>query len=74
MWRHLRLDVAEPGEFEMKKRIKRLGFLIIATATATLPSCTTGWLIPTRDAAVAGLSNFVTQTVISVLQDATNSG
>ena len=67
------MDVPEKGEINMKKKFKRISLLAIALAGTTLPSCTTGWLIPTRDAAVAGLSSFVTQAVIGALNDVTNS-
>ena len=32
-----------------------------------LPSCASAWLAPTRDAAIKGLSNFVTETVFNSL-------
>jgi hypothetical protein len=39
-----------------------------------LSSCTSAWLVPTRDAAVDGLSDFVAQTVFNVLDQWIDAG
>lgn len=42
-------------------------FAAIGLCGGVLSSCTSAWLMPTRDAAVDGLSQFVTQSVFDVL-------
>jgi hypothetical protein len=52
----------------MKRFLKRRIMMAIGMCVGLLSSCTSGLLIPTRDAAVDGLSGFVTQTVSDVLE------
>lgn len=50
------------------KTIQRWSVLmVVSLGGLTLSSCTTGWLIPSRNAAVNGLSDYIKQGVFNIL-------
>lgn len=51
----------------MKRAYKWALAMMLTVAGGTMSSCTTNVLMPTRDAAVDGLADFVSQTVFDVL-------
>lgn len=55
------------GVVKMKRANKKLVAAIMALAGGMVSSCTTNILMPTRDAAIAGLTDFVNQTVYDIL-------
>lgn len=50
----------------MRRFLRRSLLITVGVCGGLLPSCTSVWLAPTRDAAVDGLSDFVAQTVFQV--------
>ena len=51
----------------MTRHITRLLLMVLGVWGTSLSSCSSTWLFPTRDAAISGLSDFISQTVFNVL-------
>ena len=58
----------------MRRFLNRRILMAVGMCGGLLTSCTSAWLVPTRDAAVDGLSDFVSQTVFSVLDQWIDTG
>ena len=62
------------GELAMRRNRTRRLLIALGLCGVSLSSCSSTWLIPTRDAAVEGLSDFVALTVFNVLDQWINLG